>query len=239
MMSSAARRLLLLLVLLPGLHAETTGLLREIAEKLMNERERWAFTQLVREFDGDRVAVERLERFDPALGWDRRWQLLKLNGREPTAEEARAWSERKNRSRKRQPKAFSEFIDLERAQVQAETPESVTYAIPFRRSAGGLFPGEKVDLTLTIDKQSREIERAQVSIDESFRVALGLARIIDIDMDLAMPAEDKPSSADSPEKPQGTASAVVNKLGRRIEYRWSDFTRHEAPETEPTQREPR
>ncbi len=235
-MVSTCRRLLLLFFLLPGLRAETPALLQEIAEKLINERERWAFTQLVREYDGDRVAVERLERFDPTLGWDRRWQLLKLNGHVPTPEEATAWSERKNRARKRPPKAFSEFIDLDRAQVRSETPHAITYAVPFRRSAGGLFPGEKVDLTLTINKQSREIERAQVSIDESFRVALGLARIIDIDMDLSMPGTDKTSS--TPEKPQGSASAVVNKLGRRVEYQWSEFIRHEAPAKAPAQREP-
>jgi hypothetical protein len=237
-MQSAARRLLFLLLLLPGLRAEAPALLQEIAEKLIHERERWAFTQLVREFDGNRVAVERLERFDPTLGWDRRWRLLELNGRTPTPEEVAAWSERKNRARKRPPKAFSEFIDLDRAQVRSETPQSITYAVPFRRSAGGLFPGEKVDLTLTIDKESREIERAQVSIDESFRVALGLARVIDIDMDLSMSGADK-ASADAPEKPRGSASAVVNKLGRRFEYHWSDFTRHEVPEHEPAQKEPR
>jgi hypothetical protein len=222
--------LLLFLFLLSGLRAAAPALLQEIAEKLVNERQRWAFTQLVREFDGDKVVVERLERFDPALGQDRRWQLLKLNGRTPSPKEAEDWSQRKNHARRRQPKPFSEYVDLDHARVTNETEQHVTYAVPFRRSAGGLFPGEKVELSLTVNKQSHDIERAQVGIDEKFNVALGLAEVVDLDLDLALPAEGgKPAAAaGQEEKPQGTATAVVNKFGKRFEYRWSDFTRHEA-----------
>lgn len=227
---------LALLLLLPALRGEVPALLQEVADKLITERERWAFTQLVREFDGDRVKTERLERFDPTRGWERRWQLLRLNGRTPSAKEVQAWSDRKNRARKRPPKAFSEYIDLERARVQSETAESISDEIPFHRSAGGLFPGEKVELTLTINKNTRAIERAQVGIDESFPIALGLAQIIAIDLDLEMPDTDPPARAGDPtEQPRGTASAVVKKLGRRIEYQWSDFIRHESPPAAPAE----
>jgi len=224
--------LFLLLLPLPVLRAEAPALLQEVAEQLVSERERWAFTQYVREFDGDRVVVERVERYDPARGQEKRWQLLKLNGRTPSPAEVVTWSDRKNRAHRRPPKAFSEYIDLEHARVHSETADSISYAVPFRRSAGGLFPGDKVGLTLTIDKKTHGIERAQVSIDESFKVALGLGEVVDLDMDLAMPSEDdkpnKPGKPAAPEKPQGTATAVVNKLGHRVEYRWTDFTRHEA-----------
>ncbi len=219
-----------LLVLLPAARGAAPPLLQEVAEKLASERERWAFTQFVREFDGDKVVVERVERYDPTRGQERRWQLLKLNGKTPTADEANAWSARKNKPHKRPPKAFSEYIDLDRAKVRSENADSVSYEVPFKRSAGGLFPGEKVELTLTISKQTHEIERAQVSLDESFKVALGLAQVVDLDLDLTMPEEEKKAPAAGPaEKPQGTASAVVNKFGHRMEYRWTDFTRHEAP----------
>lgn len=236
-MSSFTRHLLLWLVLVAGLRSEVPPLLQEVADTLVNERERWAFTQFVREYDGDRLKVERLERYDPSRGWEHRWQLLQLNGRTPSPEEAKAWSERKNRVRGRAPKAFSEYIDLAGARVQSETAESVSYEIPFRRSAGGLFPGEKVDLTLTIDKKTRAIERAQVGIDESFRVALGLAKIVDLDLDLEIP-ETSPTERDGDpaDQPRGTASAVVNKLGRRIEYQWSDFIRHDSLPATPTGR---
>ena len=179
-MASLIRRLLLVLVLVPGLRGEVPPLLQEVVDKLTDERQRWAFTQFVREFDGDRVTVERVERFDPTRGWERRWRLLRLNGRAPTAEEVEAWSKKKNRARKRPPKELAEYEDLAQARVSHETAERVSYEIPFRRSAGGLFPGEKVDLTLTINKRTRALERALVGIDESFSVALGLARIIDL-----------------------------------------------------------
>jgi hypothetical protein len=230
------RHLLLLLVLVAGLRSEVPALLQEVAENLVNEREHWAFTQFVREYEGDQLKVERLERYDPARGWERRWQLLQFNGRTPSAEEVEAWSKRKNRVRKRAPKELAEYVDLAQARATEETAERVSYEIPFRRSAGGLFPGEKVDLTLTINKQTCELERAQVGIDESFRVALGLAKIVDLDFDLEMPGSKQPQAAGGPdEKAQGTASAVVNKLGRRIEYQWSEFIRRDSPATPPPQ----
>jgi hypothetical protein len=236
-MPSALRALLLLLFAATGLRGEVPALLQEVADNLVNEREHWAFTQLVREFDGDRVKVERLERFDPARGWERRWQLLRLNGRTPSAEEVEAWSKKKNRARKRAPKELAEYVDLAQARVAEETADRVSYKIPFRRSAGGLFPGDKVDLTLTINKDKRELERAQVGIDESFSVALGLAKIIEIDFDLEMPGnQSAPHSGEPAEQAQGTASAVVNRLGRRIEYQWSEFSRRESlPERPPGQ----
>jgi hypothetical protein len=222
---------LLFLLLLPALRGAVPALLQEVTDRMVSEREQWAFTQLVREFDGDKVAVERLERYDPARGYEHRWQLLKLNGRTPTAAEAEEWSKRKNRPHKRPAKAVADYLDLEHARVAGETADSVNYDVPFKRSAGGLFPGEKVELNLLISKRTRAIERAQVSLDESFNVALGLAKIVDIDLDLEMPDAGKPATAEHPEKTKGTATAVVNKLGRRFEYRWSDFTRHPARES--------
>jgi hypothetical protein len=229
-MPIASRILPCLFVLAVSLRAEAPALLQEVVDGLVNERKHWAFTQTVREYDGDRVKVERLERFDPARGWERRWQLLRLNGRTPSAEEVEAWSKKKNRARKRPPKELAEYVDLAQARVSEETAERVSYEIPFRRSAGGLFPGEKVDLTLTINKQSRALERAQVGIDESFSVALGLAKIIDLDLDLEMPGNHPTvQTGGPPGKAQGTASAVVNRLGRRIEYQWSEFIRRDLP----------
>lgn len=220
---------LFVLLLVPGLQGEVPALLQEVVDKLTDERQLWAFTQVVREFDGDRVAVERVERFDLARGQERRWLLMRLNGRKPTPAEVETWSQRKNKVRKRAPKAVAEYVDLERAEVREENGETISYAVPFRRSAGGLFPGEKVDLTLTINKQTHAIERAQVSIDESFRVALGLAQVVDLELDLEIPdREQQARPGASAEKPQGSASAVVHKFGRRIEYQWSDFIRHDS-----------
>lgn len=212
------------------LAADAPPLLTEVADKMADERQHWAFTQLARESKGNGEVVERVERYDPSRGDAQRWQLLKLNGRPPTRQEAEEWNRRKNRTRGKAPKTLEDYADLSQARVRAEDAETVTYDIPLRSSAGGLFPGNKISLSLTVNKETKEIARAQAGIAEPFKIALGLAKVINLDLDLEM--DDDGPEAD---KPQGSASAVVNKFGKRVEYHWSDFTRVTAP---PAARQP-
>jgi len=213
------------------LRAETPPILQEIADKWSEERIRWSFTQAVRETDGKGVVHERLERFDPSQGYDKRWHLLKLDGRTPTPGEAREWNDKKNR-RKKDPKSWLEYVDLEHAKVREENAQTVSYQVPLKRAGAGLFPGDKVSVLLTVDKASRSIAHAQASIDEPFDVALGLAQVVDLDLNLQLPLEsDKgravEKTADSRVEPKGTASAVVNRWGKRVEYTWTEFKRAE------------
>lgn len=205
--------------------ADAPPLLTEVADKMADERQNWAFTQHAREIKGDTV-FEREERYDPSKGDAHRWELLKINGRAPTALEAEEWNQRKNRTKGKAPKTLEDYADLNQAKVKSEDAATVTYDIPLRSSAGGLFPGNKISLTLTVNKETKEIERAQAGIAGPFKVALGLAKVIDLDLDIEMDDDAKT------EKPQGTATAVVNKLGKRVEYHWSDFTRVTAPRRE-------
>jgi hypothetical protein len=214
------RLLLLLLISLAPLHAEVPPLLNDALDNWLSSRNSWTFTQFVREYDGKEVAEERLERYDLSRGESRRWELLKINGHAPTAQEEEAWSKRKNRPRKRDPKPLADYVDLEGARVVQEDKQSVTYEVPLRKTAGWIFPGEKVGIVVTIDKKSRTIEKGHVNIDGPFNVALGLARVVDLDFDLEVPPGAKGGDT---AQPRGTAYAVVNKLGRRIEYSWSDF----------------
>jgi hypothetical protein len=202
--------------------ADAPPLLTEVADKMADQRQNWAFTQVARETGGNGEVLERVERYDPSRGAAHRWQLLKLNGRTPTTQEVADWSERKNRKKGKAPKTLEDYADLSQAKVQAEDKNTVTYQIPLRSSAGGLFPGNKISLTLTVNKESKEIEKAKAGIDGPFKVALGLAKVIDLDLDVEVPNADG-------NKPKGTASAVVNKLGKQVEYHWSDFTRVTAP----------
>lgn len=199
-------------------------LLQEVADKMADERQNWAFTQLARETGGNGEVTERLERYDPSQGPAKRWRLLKLNGRTPTPQEAEEWSNRKNRKRSKAPKTLEDYADLSQARVKSEDQDSVTYDVPLRSSAGGLFPGNKISLSLTVNKESKEIERAKAGIEGPFKVALGLAKVIDLDLDIEVPDQ-----GEAVEKPKGTATAVVNKLGKQVEYHWSEFTRVTAP----------
>ncbi len=210
--------------------ASPTSVLHEIAEKWSDERHRWAFTQLVRESDKKGLVQERVERYDPVRGEAHRWKLISLNGRKPTPGEEETWGKRKNRPRKRDARPLTEYLDIEHTRLLHEDDSTMRLELPLRRSFGWIFPGEKVDVILTVNKQSRMIERAQVTIDGPFNVALGLARVVDLDFDLEFSAGDKGPAVDpGADPPRGTAYAVVNKLGRRIEYSWSDFTRLPAP----------
>ena len=133
---------------------------------------------------------------------------------------------RKNKKRKSKP-STGDALDFANAKVLEETAQSVRYELPLRSSIDWLFPVSKVELIVTVNKTGPALEQVQARINEPFRVALGLARVLDIDLDVQMAP---PPTADPAEaKPSGTARAVVTKLGERVEYSWSDFKRVAAP----------
>jgi hypothetical protein len=205
-------------------------LLQEIANRWLDEHPQWGFTQLVRETGHDGEVHERLERFDLSRGYDQRWQLLALDGRVPAAGEVEAWGLRKNRGRPKTPKSWFEYIDLDNAKVRGENARLIRYEVPLKRIAGGLFPGDKVSVLLTIDKQTRAIEHAQARVDEPFNVALGLAEVVEVKANVALPPAPQAGAPAGPDagpdnNPSGTVSAVVNRLGKRVEYTWTDFRR--------------
>jgi hypothetical protein len=225
------RPLACLLVLLFSCAArgEVPPLLKEIADRWSEERLQWAFTQHVRETDGDGEVHERLERFDPSNGYDKRWRLLKLDGRAPSAQEIDYWHKKKNR-KKKDPKSWLSFVDLEQARKRAEDERTISYEVPVKSAGGGLFPGNKISVHLTIDKRTRSIEQAHASVDEPFNVALGLAQVVDLDLNLELPADPAAGRKDTAAHPandqaRGTVSAVVNRMGKRVEYTWTDFRR--------------
>lgn len=212
------------------LHAAAPALLQEIANRWINEGQQWGFTQQVRETDRDGVTHVRLENFDLSRGYERRWQLLQLDGRTPTAGEVQQWSEKKNRGKKKNLKSWFEYVDLENARIRSHTDRTIDYEVPLKRIAGGLFPGDKVSVLLTIDRATRAIEHAQARVDEPFNVALGLAEVVEVDAQVNLPPEPKAGSprnlAPTDENPSGQISATVNRLGgKRVEYTWTEFRR--------------
>lgn len=202
---------------------EHAAILRQVADSWLGERGHWAFTQVVREYDGDSVKQERRERFDPSRGWANRWELLAVDGRAPTKEEREALTQRKNKKSRKSKPAPPDSFDFENAKVLEETADTIRYALPLRSTVEWLFPINKVELVVTINKQGPALEQVQARISEPFRVALGLARVLDIDLDLQMQPPPNPDPAEA--KPTGTARAVVSKFGDRVEYFWSDFKR--------------
>ena len=206
---------------------EDAALLQKVANNWLDERDRWAFTQLVREFDGKELKQERVERYDPSKGYASRWELISVNGQTPTDQERVKWQTRKNLKQRRSRPGIGENFDFANAKVVEDNAETVRYALPLRSSVEWFFPISKVELLVTINKHGPALEQVQARISEPFRVALGLARVLDIDLDVQM--EPPPTVDPADAKPSGTARAVVTKLGDRVEYYWSDFKRVDGP----------
>ena len=213
--------------------ADTT-LLRQVADRWFDERDRWAFTQVVREYVGATLKQERVERYDPSRRDASRWQLVSLDGRRPTPAEWAEWTKHKNKVHKRNKKPVTEYLDYAHARVLDDQPDFVRYELPLKNNVEWLFPIDKVELVVTVNKRTPAIEQVQARIGEPFRVALGFARVLDVQLDVQLeaPASSDPAAA----RPNGGGHAVVAKRGERVEYFWSDFRRvtphAEAPDEE-------
>jgi hypothetical protein len=212
---------------LPGGRAATPELLQTAADKWVGERDNWAFTLRVREFKDGKVKEERQERYDPSRPGLGRWQLQRVNGQPPTDEKRAEWQKRKTKKRKNPGKPLNEYLAIEQATVVKEDAKVVCYHVPLRNNHSWLFPVDKIDLRVTVDKQTLGVVDVEAGTDEPFRVALGFAQVLDVDFDMQMNPSEKTGQPAEPAgaKPDGTAKVVVNKLGERIEYAWSDFRR--------------
>ena len=220
-------RFLLFGAVLATSQAYVPPLLKKAADKWMGERDNWAFTLQVREFDGGEVKEEREERYDPSKPGPGRWQLLSVNGKPPTTERRAEWQKRKAAKHRNPGKPLDEYLAFEQATVDRHTDRVICYRVPLRDNHSWFFPVDKVELRVTVNRQTQAVEDVTAGIDGPFRVALGLGKVLDVDFDVQMnPSAKKEEAADpAGSKPDGTAKVVVNKLGERIEYAWTDFKR--------------
>lgn len=223
------RFLCLFLLFLPLAFArgQTPPLLGKAVALWLGERDNWAFTLFVREFSGDAVKEERMERYDPSKPGIGRWELLTVNGQPPSDERRADWQKRKTRKRKNPGKPLDEYLAFDHATIVKANATTVCYHVPLRNNNSWLFPVDKVDLRVTVNRTTLALEDVVAKIDEPFRVALGLARVLDVDFDMQMNSNEQLARPPNPAEanPGGTAKVVVNKLGERIEYAWSEFKR--------------
>ncbi len=201
----------------------STALLEEAVEMWLGERDHWAFTQRAVEYENN-TPRERLERYDPSQTGDRRWTLLAIDGRPPTAEQHAAWAKKKfKKSRRKFDSPVGDLFDFKRAKVVGETPKAVRYEVPLRTDKSWLFPVDKVRVAVTINKDTRALEHLTADVREPFKVLLGLAKITGGGLDLSFDDDDGTPGPDA--APTGTARVTVSKLGERAEFTWSDFKR--------------
>jgi hypothetical protein len=120
----------------------------------------------------------------------------------------------------------AEYLDLDHAALVGETPKDVRFRIPLRPEAQRLIATENIDVVITVDKQTGGVSGIGAALREPIRVLLGVARITDLDVDLRInPAEETFPDAGDDVDSGGTARVKISRLGRPVEYDWSDFKR--------------
>ncbi len=187
-----------------------------------------AFTQQTKVFLSDgMVKEERIERYDPSLQDSRRWRLIEVNGLPATEEQRAKWESRKNgKPRRKVDESPSEYLDLERAALIGETSKDARFRIPVRPEAQRLLATENIEVVITVDRQTGGVAGIGAALREPIRVLLGIARITDLDVDLRInPVDDASSNATDEVESGSTARVRMSKLGRPVEYDWSDFKR--------------
>ena len=210
------------------LKAETPPLLAKALARWTEGSEDLAFTQLTRRFQWDGNLMEsRVERYDPSLPDPNRWRLLEVNGIPATPEQRATWEQRKNaRTRKVVAKSPYTYLDLDHATLASRTTTSTRFAIGLRPETARLLALENISILVTVDNQTASIVSIAATLREPIRVLLGLARITDLDVDVRVEPADESSTTDSGAvMPGSTASVKISKLGRPIQYDWSDFKR--------------
>lgn len=206
--------------------AATPSLLEGAVENWLGERDHWAFTQRAVEYD-DGKPHERLERYDPSQPGNGRWTLLAINGRRPTADEHAAWAKKKfKKNRRRFDSPLGDYFDFNDAKVVSDSPKLIRFEVPLRRDKNWLFQTDKVQVLVTINKQTRALEHLTASVREPVKVLLGLARITAGKVDLSfLNFDDDAPPGPETAQPTGSARVTVSKFGERMEFTWSDFKR--------------
>jgi hypothetical protein len=211
-----------------GIQAETPSLLVTALQRWSSGEGDLAFTQQTKIFlSSGMIKEERIERYDPSLPDSRRWRLIEVNGVPATQEQRAKWESRKNgKPRRKVDESPSEYLDLDRAVLVGETSKDVRFRIPLKPEAQRLLDTENIEVVITVDRQTGNVAGIGAALREPIRVLLGVARITDLDVDLRInPVDDASSNATDEVESGSTARVRMSKLGRPVEYDWSDFKR--------------
>ena len=118
----------------------------------------------------------------------------------------------------------SKYLDLDNATLIGENARDVRFKVPVRSEVQRLLAADNIDVVITVDKQTGNIAGIGAALRQPIRVLMGVARITDLDVDLRInPVE--PLDATGDVEAGSTARVKMSKLGRPVEYNWSDFRR--------------
>jgi hypothetical protein len=224
-------RLYLALVLLAAAapaRAEPPALLDEAIKKWIADEDHWAYTQRLQIRNGSKPVEERVERYDPSQPDEQQWQLLTIAGKPPTAEQIKTWQRAKQRELKRRnEKPLADYFDFDHATIAAETADLVRYDVPLRKEAYRRIPLDKLAVSVAVDKQRHELQELTAGLKETFRMAMGAAKVTDFGLDIHFqPIDEKFASQPTIIKASGAARIILFfKVGGEAEVAWSDFKR--------------
>jgi len=172
--------------------AKPPSLLDEAFNKWMNDQGRWAYTesQRVTGFN-QQPKGETLLRVDPSQTYPEQFKPFKVEGQEPTEKQVQQYRGRGEWLARRRKQAEDDarehsadeiklnlngqvvMPDLKHATVLTEDEKSVTYEVPLHKSekdGGQVF--DKFQLSVRVNKQRRDFERATIRQRTSMRVQL-------------------------------------------------------------------
>ncbi|MGC4073029.1 MAG: hypothetical protein QM760_10995 [Nibricoccus sp.] len=220
---------MIFLVVCAPVLAETPSLLKEAFKNWGQGKDDLSFVQRTRYLNDDgSLKEEQVERYDPSLPDAQRWALLEVNGKPPTDSERQRIQDRRNKKpRKKANKPLEEYFDLENAKVVETQKETVRYEVAVKPEAARLIAVEKLSVGIAVRKETKTIDRITAGLSEPMRIALGVAKVTDVDLDLHFENDDaeKKKSPEKSSEADGTARVVMSKLGNRAEYTWSEFRR--------------
>jgi hypothetical protein len=214
-----------------GFAADSTALLKEAFQNWSQGKDDLSFVQRTRFLHDDgSLKEERVERYDPSLPDERRWALLEVNGKPPTDSQREKIQDRRNKKpRKKANKPLNEYFDLDNAKVVETAKDVVRYDVAVRPETARLIAVEKLNVGVAVRKDTKTIDRITAGLDEPMRIAMGVARVTDVDLDLRFEPEDesadKNKAAEKTSEADGTVRVMMSKLGNRAEYTWGEFKR--------------
>lgn len=181
-------RLSLIFLLASGslARAAVPPLLQDAIGKLALDTDRWAYTQTtIQKDDKGKPKSEIVMRFDPSKPYGEQYQVLKIDGKEPSDSQIkkhrRMGEKRGERIEKAEMtgtpppaerKSLGELMDLERATVLDENDRAITYEVPLRKEGNTRFPPEKFTVTARVSKEQKAFETVSAKLRSPIREKL-------------------------------------------------------------------
>ncbi|HVW19707.1 MAG TPA: hypothetical protein VHC86_00685 [Opitutaceae bacterium] len=226
---------ILLFLAAATVRADPPALLARALQKVVDDRERWAYTQTAVWRDGrDRVLNTTVLRVDPSQPYERQYVPLSINGRPPTAAEiqkyralgerhGRALEKAENAGRPPPGRSLGDLVELDRAAVVSQDAATVIYEVPLRADNNERFPPDKFQVLIAVDRQSQSLRHVSAHLRAPWRKAVVLnVKSGELDVDFAA-VDAKHNPAMTAIRGDGRGSVLFLPLGRSYEQTRADF----------------